>query len=465
MKKILLFVASIFVLGNIQAQDPGDALRFSSYGLNGTANFISKAGAIGALGGDFTAASYNPAGLGIYSTSELSISMGYYGGFTGSDYNGNKLSDSRSNFNFGNIGALFNFKNSDGNFKNTQFAFGLNRLNSFGNRTIFAREGVNKSYISHIIDNKSDDKAFMYDFYESYAVDYDTTINKYTSVFQTGTFSQIRTYKESGSTNEMTLSFSTNYQDVLYIGATLGMPIGEYHRSVSFAETRHDITGAETDRYIYNEQLDLYATGINFKAGVIAQPIEFLRLGAAIHTPTYYNVEDNFYSEVLFETKSGGAWDPILYDIQSPFKFLGSMAIILGDKDSKVKGTLSADYDYSNYSTMKFRTNNLGEVGINSVIENMYKETHNLRFGAEVKLGNLALRGGYATYQNPYKYNINDAGKDYITAGFGIRGKHYVLDFGYAYSFGNSSYNEYDDARVNLSNTQHIAQVTLGLRF
>ena len=57
---------------------------------------------------------------------------------------------------------------------------------------------------------------------------------------------------------------------------------------------------------------------------------------------------------------------------------------------------------------MKFRTNNLGEVGINSVIENMYKETHNLRFGAEVKLGNLALRGGYATYQNPYKYNIND---------------------------------------------------------
>ena len=112
MKKILLFVASIFVLGNIQAQDPGDALRFSSYGLNGTANFISKAGAIGALGGDFTAASYNPAGLGIYSTSELSISMGYYGGFTGSEYNGNKLSDSRSNFNFGNIGALFNFKNS-----------------------------------------------------------------------------------------------------------------------------------------------------------------------------------------------------------------------------------------------------------------------------------------------------------------------------------------------------------------
>lgn len=463
MKKILLFVASIFVLGNIQAQDPGDALRFSSYGLNGTANFISKAGAIGALGGDFTAASYNPAGLGIYSTSELSISMGYYGGFTGSDYNGNKLSDSRSNFNFGNIGALFNFKNSDGNFKNTQFAFGLNRLNSFGNRTIFEREGVNKSYISHIIDNRSDDDMFMYDFFKSGVVD--TVAGAYTSVFKTGTFSQIRTYKESGSTNEMTLSFSTNYQDVLYIGATLGMPIGEYHRSGSFAETLHDNTGAATESYIYNEQLDLYATGINFKAGVIAQPIEFLRLGAAIHTPTYYNVEDNFYSEVLFETKSGGVWDPILYDIQSPFKFLGSMAIILGDKDSKVKGTLSADYDYSNYSTMKFRTNDLNEIMMNKNIENMYKETHNLRFGAEVKLGNLAIRGGYATYQNPYKHNINDAGKDYITAGLGIRGKHYVLDFGYAYSFGESSYNEYDYDRINLTNTQHIVQATLGLRF
>lgn len=58
------------------AQTMTDALRLSQYGLNGTSNYISRAGAIGALGGDLTAASYNPAGLGIYTSSEFSLSSG-----------------------------------------------------------------------------------------------------------------------------------------------------------------------------------------------------------------------------------------------------------------------------------------------------------------------------------------------------------------------------------------------------
>lgn len=466
MKRLFLFVASVFLIGSVQSQTEEDALRFSSYGLNGTANFISKAGAIGALGGDISSASYNPAGLGIYSTSEFTISMGYYGGFIEADYMGNKLNDNRSNFNFGNIGALFNFKNSSSSFKNTQFTFGYNRLNSFGNRTIFKRDKVNYSYISYIIDNNSNDEDFMNDFYESYAVDFDTNTNNYTSIFQTGTSSQIRSYKEFGSLNEMTLSLSTNYENVLYLGATLGLPIGEYHRHGAFAETRHDNTGAATNRYIYNERYDLYASGINFKAGIIAKPIEFIRLGVAIHTPTYYNIEDKFYSEVRYEKNIGGNWQPLLYDIQTPFKFLGSLAIILGDKDSKIKGSLSADYEYSNYASMKIRNNPIGEYAINSSIEDMFKSTNTLKIGGEVKLGNLALRGGYAMFENPYASIVNNnAGKEYITAGFGIRGRHYIIDFGYAYSFGNSNYIEYDYDIINLNNTQHIAQITLGLRF
>ena len=50
-------------------------------GLNGSSNYISRAGAIGALGGDLTAASYNPAGLGLFNSNELSMSTGFYGSF------------------------------------------------------------------------------------------------------------------------------------------------------------------------------------------------------------------------------------------------------------------------------------------------------------------------------------------------------------------------------------------------
>src|SRR5690554_6018343 len=186
MKRIFLFIASILMLNSLQAQLEEDALRFSSFGLNGTANYISKAGAIGALGGDITSASYNPAGLGLFSSSEFSMSLGYFGSFTESISAGNKLNENRSNMNFGGIGAVFNFGNPNGNFKNTQFTYALNRLKSFGNRTVYERDNVASSYISYIIDNYSYDKVFMHDFFESYVLDYDTTLGVYTSAFQTG---------------------------------------------------------------------------------------------------------------------------------------------------------------------------------------------------------------------------------------------------------------------------------------
>ncbi|MBP1629905.1 MAG: hypothetical protein H6Q15_798 [Bacteroidetes bacterium] len=466
MKKTLLFAASILAFFSLSAQTEEDALRFSQYGLNGTSNYISKAGAIGALGGDMTSASYNPAGLGLYTSSEFTMSLGYYGGFTQANSNGLLYNDYRSNMNLGNLGALFNFKTPNNNFKNTQIAFGLNRLKAYGNRSIYQRDKVNKSYISHIIAEGSSD-AFMNDFYESYVVDFDTTINDYTSVFQSGEFSQIRSIEESGSLNEMTFSLSSNYQDLLYFGATVGIPYGNYHREMSFSETRYNVNSdVATDRYIYNEKVDLYASGINFKAGVIAKPISFLRIGAAIHTPTYYNIEDRFYSEVSFEKTVGGDWEPIFYDLQTPFKFLGSLALVLGDKESKVKGTLSADYEYSDYSLMKFRTENiLDETTVNNDINRFFRATNTLKFGGELKLGSLALRCGYAMMENPYKSDRNDASMQYITGGFGIKSKHYFMDFAYAYSFGNSVSREYDYKEIDLKNTQHIAQVTLGVKF
>ena len=465
MKRIFLFIASILMLNSLQAQLEEDALRFSSFGLNGTANYISKAGAIGALGGDITSASYNPAGLGLFSSSEFSMSLGYFGSFTESISAGNKLNENRSNMNFGGIGAVFNFGNPNGNFKNTQFTYALNRLKSFGNRTVYERDNVASSYISYIIDNYSYDKVFMHDFFESYVLDYDTTLGVYTSAFQTGNFSQIRTFTESGTINEMTFSLSTNYQDLLYLGATIGVPIAEYHRHLSFSESKLDVNGKPTNTYIYNETYDLFASGVNFKAGLIAKPVQFLRLGVAVHTPTFYSIEDKLYSEVDYERVVGGSWKPIIYDLHTPFRFLGSAALVFGEKDSPIKGTLSADYEYANYSYMKFRRNTIQDLGLNRSIESMFRATNTFRVAGELKIGNLALRAGYANMGNPYEKSINDDSREYFTGGIGIRNKHFLLDFAYAYSTGNSFYTEYDYERIELNNSRHIAQVTLGFRF
>ena len=96
MKKIFLYVASLFLVGSLSAQTITDALRFSQMGLNGTSNYISRAGAIGALGGDLTSASYNPAGLGVYNSNELSFSTGLFLSSTDANANGSK--ESNDNF-------------------------------------------------------------------------------------------------------------------------------------------------------------------------------------------------------------------------------------------------------------------------------------------------------------------------------------------------------------------------------
>lgn len=473
MKKIFLLAASLFLVGSLSAQTITDALGFSQMGLNGSSNYISRAGAIGALGGDLTAASYNPAGLGLFNSNELSMSTGYYGSFTDANANGLLSSDNRSNFNLGHIGGLVFFKPNSSDIKGFQFTFTLNRLKSFGNRTIFQRKGLNDSYISHIIDNGYDD-AYMRDFYESYAVDIDTVNNVYTSVFQSGKFNQLRSFTESGFINEFSMSFSTNIRNFVYLGATLGIPIGSYHSSGSFMEERLDVMNNTTDRYIYNEVKDIYATGVNLKIGTIIRPVNWFRIGLAIHTPTYYSIEDNLYSDVSYQKTSGGDWDPVTYNLQTPFRFLGSAALVLGDNKTNIAGSLSADYEYADYSNMKYRLskNIMAESDINTIIKDYFRPTNTLRFGGEVKMGTMAFRAGYCIMDNPYSDNRNDAGASSITAGIGYRTNNYYLDLGYAFTAGKSKFYEYessstpqDNNLINLDYTRHIAQLTFGARF
>ncbi|MFA6199856.1 MAG: hypothetical protein WC679_05565 [Bacteroidales bacterium] len=465
MKKIFLYVASIFLVGNLSAQTITDALRFSQMGLNGTSNYISRAGAIGALGGDLTAASYNPAGLGVYNSNELSLSTGLYWSFTDANSNGLVTSDNRANFNLGHIAALFYFKPRSNDFKAVQFAFGLNRLKSYGNRTIYERDGLNYSYVSNIIANGYSD-AFMHDFYQSYVVD--SAGGNYTSVYQNGKFNQLRSITESGSVNEMTFSLSTNIRNFLYLGATIGVPMVNYHSEGSFMEKKVDNAGNITDQYTYNETKDIYATGVNLKLGAIIRPVNWFRLGLAIHTPTYYSIEDNLYSEVSsYQWISGGDWDPIKYHLQTPFRFLGSMAFILGDNKSKLAGSISADYEYADYSKMKYRLNNniSTESEINKLISDYFQATNTLRIGGEVKLGTIALRAGYCIMDNPYSKDLNDAGAYSITGGLGYKNKNFFMDFAYAYTYGKSKFNEYDQSVINLENTSHLAQLTFGVKF
>lgn len=105
MKKIVCLVASVLFLSGASAFAQGemDAYKYSLGDLNGTARYLGMGGAFGALGGDASAMSSNPAGLGIYRSSEVVGTLSLSSIDTKSNWNGNVSKDDKSKLSFDNF--------------------------------------------------------------------------------------------------------------------------------------------------------------------------------------------------------------------------------------------------------------------------------------------------------------------------------------------------------------------------
>ena len=59
------------------AQDMFDAMKANRLDIKGTARYMSMGGAFVSLGGDASSLKDNPAGLGVYRSSEASLTLNY----------------------------------------------------------------------------------------------------------------------------------------------------------------------------------------------------------------------------------------------------------------------------------------------------------------------------------------------------------------------------------------------------
>jgi hypothetical protein len=64
----------------------------------------------------------------------------------------------------------------------------------------------------------------------------------------------------------------------------------------------------------------------------------------------------------------------------------------------------------------------------NQDISTGYRNTVNLRAGAEGRFDVLRVRVGYAHYGNPYSYTSPNRAQNYFTGGLGIRTKGFFVD-------------------------------------
>src|ERR1017187_3397559 len=100
----LLFPALVAISIISPAQDVREAYNLSNLTVQGTARSMGFGNALGSVGGDFSSLSVNPAGIGIYRSSEISFTPSLKINSATGDYAGTTTSDNNTRFGINNFG-------------------------------------------------------------------------------------------------------------------------------------------------------------------------------------------------------------------------------------------------------------------------------------------------------------------------------------------------------------------------
>lgn len=470
MKK--LFIITVFVLFtfSVFAQTADDALRFSQNYYESTARSMAMGGAFGALGADLSTSATNPAGMGLFRSSYYSISPEINIQNTNSGYNSTMTSDNKTIFNLSNFGYVratrLGPENGKG-WKFVQYSFGMNRLNNFNSnlnmqganvknsRLDVYLEDANGTNYADIENDKNNDYSFdLNPAWQLYLID---TIPGYQDWYYSpvpfgGTFQRER-LQTKGSVNEWYFSFSANYNNVLYLGATIGIDDLRYFSNSYYSE----VDAADTIPYFYRWKFDqtliTKGTGFNIKVGLIIQPVKWLRVGVAYHSPTWYpNMRDTWYTTTFANlewTSPANISSPTgsyQYKLNTPGRVLADAGLLISNI-----GSLSFEYEYVNYTKSKFNSPGYNYNTENANIQNYFQSVNNFRLGTEWRFGITDVRAGYAFYGSPYARNLNDGMRQSYSGGFGFHFKNLTVDFAYVYSKMNKNYYFYgtNDIVVN----------------
>jgi hypothetical protein len=284
-----------------------------------------------------------------------------------------------------------------------------------------------------------------------------------------------QTINTSGALNEMTLAAGANYKDIVMIGASIGIPFLNYAEEKNYDEEDRNQEIPFFDNLQLFERLATTGVGINARLGVIVRPIQALRLGVAVNTPTRFVLSDTYFSSLTYNyTESGSARTSsgqtpdgsFNYALLSPWRFSGQAAFIAGKA-----GFVSLEAEYVNYNRARFRYRDfpVDEAVVNSGISNQLQSVLNLRLGAEASYDIFRLRAGIGLH--PTAVVAEDQLPISLSTGAGIRVKGFFTDLGYRFSRRpDISYSPYLTTQapqqlVSSRVTNHQLLLTLGFRF
>lgn len=473
-----------------------DALRFSqsNWLIGSTARMQGFAGAQTALGGDLSLAGTNPAGLGFYNRSSAVFTLGL--DFQDSDDQFAGLTTPNFNNVLGiqNGGVVLNYNKgrySEEKFKGGSLGVTYAKINNFNREYRYEGESgtsivdffLDQAYINGTGAGSLGEAA-----YNQFLIDFDDlseNVNfaeiepgiisslgdpdnislsnpEYNTPFGAGLSVpyQQELVTESGSQNQINISWGGNYDDRFYFGAGVGIQSLYYKRTREFTENEFLLPNGELDPWLnsiqLNDEIIARGNGINMNFGAILRPVHNITLGVSYQTPTVINIKeesdyslsanwgnylyfDSLNSQEYYDLSTLETYVPEFlvrtnYKVRTPARLNLGAAIFIGKS-----GFLTADVERVDYGNAELQSDDFSPLLDNQVVAT-YKSVTNYRVGGEYRLDAIRLRAGVGLNQDP---TANDNDQTYTTFGIGYKSADYFFDLAIVNTRYTTSYSPY----------------------
>lgn len=513
MKKVLSIAVLLLASLSVAAQDTYENARMLGSDLNGTARYVGMGGALEALGADISTISTNPAGIGMFRRSNVSLSLG---GVYQQDMN-NFDDMSKTNISFDQAGFVYACRTGESSYinfafnyhKNKNFDQVLSATNVFQNEASLNNNTIIKDNIGTdysggfslrndrgtwigFRDNGSNEQAYTFtQLDELYA-------NAVDPVFDVANdYYFDRAHR--GWSADYDFNLSGNVNNRFYWGLTLGIHDVNYHGYSFYDEGYLDTNNDYLASISLEDERWIDATGADLKFGVIFLPIEEspFRVGLSVSTPTWYDVKSENVTTLhngMYNYPPAGynPWGYEAYTIDEVYEFKyytpWKFGLSLGHTIDNYLA-LGASYEYSSMGSASTRVYN-GHLNyydeedtdpdrvMNGHTKHSLKGVSLFKIGAELKPDpSMAVRLGYnyqtAMYKDGAIRNTNlDSpsnayvstadytnwkGTNRITAGFGYKLNGWNFDLAYQYSITNGTFYpfqgdmSYDDSAMDFN--------------
>lgn len=392
-KRLILASLSLTAVAAMSAQSAIDAFSFSQSDLKGTARFMGMAGAFGALGGDLSTLSQNPAGIGVYRNSEIGFTLNLDCQKSSSESGRFSMSNEQTKFLLNNIGAVFTMRLPSSAMPNLNIGFTYNKGVSF-NRQYTGKIGLENSMSNYVAGLANGENITVGDVTSTDSFDpYNPNDGGYAAPWLTilgydgflitpqgnpdsphwvgqwgdGTSGTgLFHVNEKGSADEYNIALGGNILNVVYWGMNFDIVNFNYETNTYWGESlnnanipgNNDVLVRGTADWSLNNSYRANGTGFNYKLGFIVKPIQELRLGFAFHTPTWYSLTESFAASLPYSYNGGEYSKAVTNDgylayndmnFRTPWKIIASVAGVIGSRF-----IISADYEWQAYNKMRF---------------------------------------------------------------------------------------------------------------